>query len=69
MKLIGWQALLLFLFPCPLLAQEPQFIFHDVGEANANTTILTMHQDHKGMIWLGTSRGLAKYTGVSGPRA
>jgi ligand-binding sensor domain-containing protein len=64
MKHIGWFGVLTLLMPCLLVAQEPHFIFHDVGEANTNTAIRTVFQDHNGMIWLGTDHGLAKYTGV-----
>ena len=65
MKHPGWICMILLLITGPLAAQEPQFIIHDVGEANTATTILTMCQDHYGMIWLGTEQGLARYTGVA----
>ncbi len=44
-------------------AQEPMFAQHDIGDENAGLPINTILQDHQCMIWLGTSRGLARYDG------
>ena len=42
MKLFRWSCTMLLLVAGRLYAQEPQFIVHDVGEANATNTILSM---------------------------
>lgn len=44
-------------------AQEPRFMLHEIGDANAGLSIHTIIQDHQCMIWLGTARGLARYDG------
>ncbi len=51
------------LFLTPGIAQEPRFIQHDIGDANAGIPINTLIQDHQCMIWLGSDRGLSRYDG------
>ena len=46
-------------------AQEPRFVQHDLGNANAGITINTVLQDKNCMLWLGTNTGLARYDGVT----
>ncbi len=58
-----------FIFLCSLFfgtlsGQEPHFIQHDIGDANAGIPIHKMLQDNQCMIWLGTDQGLARYDGM-----
>ena len=46
-----------------LVAQEPKFIQHEIGNLYKNIHINVMLQDSQGMIWLGTKNGLARYDG------
>ena len=46
-------------------AQEPRFFQHSIGEANESLPIKTMLQDHQCMLWMGTTKGLARYDGIN----
>src|SRR5688500_7533373 len=48
-----------------VLAQEPHFLQHDIGDANIGIPINRMLQDHQSMIWLGTDLGLSRYDGIN----
>lgn len=54
----------LLCFHTIVLAQEPHFLLHDLGDENVGISIRTLLQDHNSMIWLGTERGLARYDGL-----
>jgi ligand-binding sensor domain-containing protein len=46
-------------------AQEPRFFEHHIGDANEGLPIRTLFQDHQCMLWLGTTKGLARYDGIT----
>lgn len=48
-----------------LCAQEPVFHQHDLGDASSSHAFHTILQDQKGMIWMGTDKGIARYDGTT----
>ena len=62
--MLRWSPLICFLLLAHVaLAQEPRFFEHHIGDANEGLPIRTMLQDHQCMLWLGTTKGLARYDG------
>jgi ligand-binding sensor domain-containing protein len=47
-----------------IVAQEPKFMQHEIGIDYKDVAINEVLQDHQGMIWLGTGKGLVRYDGT-----
>lgn len=48
-----------------LWAQEPVFHQHDLGDASSSHAFYAILQDQKGMIWMGTDKGIARFDGTT----
>ncbi|MGI9542339.1 MAG: two-component regulator propeller domain-containing protein [Cyclobacteriaceae bacterium] len=59
--------LLLMLFAHSLKAQKPQLKFGQLGLQHGlpEASILSLHQDQEGFLWIGTREGLQRYDGYS----